>query len=185
MVENKRVTTVVSKTSYTGKLNKERKHERLANINMQMDRMTLKSSTIFVSVGKRTRVYRSLEEVPTSLRRQLDESTNSINSATILIADKRGREEIVRALRGLPSDLRSRLASSLANHVKKAVTAAPKAEAKPKANADEKIAGIPPGILQEDAQTGVVEFFRRYWAEFAVPAGVGVLIWLALQYAAR
>src|ERR1700685_3049161 len=66
----------------------------------RMSRVTLKSSTIFISVGDETRVYRSVEDVPGPLRKRLEQSTNGIHSATILIADRRGREEILRAIRG-------------------------------------------------------------------------------------
>ena len=79
-----------------------------------MSRVTLKSSTIFISVGNRTEVYRSVDDVPPPLRKQLEQSTNGIHSATILIADRKGKEEIVRAIRGLPSGLRSRVSNSLA-----------------------------------------------------------------------
>ena len=79
-----------------------------------MNRLTVKTSTIFIAKGGRTQVFRSVDEVPARLRKELEDSTNSFNSATILIADRRGREEIVRALHGLPSSLRTRLASSLA-----------------------------------------------------------------------
>src|SRR5487761_2575331 len=79
-----------------------------------MQRVTVKTSTIFIAKGGKTQVYRSVSEVPPRLRKELEESTNSFNSATILIADRRGREEILRALNGLPSGLRTRLASSLA-----------------------------------------------------------------------
>lgn len=78
-----------------------------------MSRVTLKSSTIFISVGNKTEVFRSVNDVPPPLRKKLEQSTNSINSATILIADRKGKEEIVRAIHGLPSSLRSRLAASL------------------------------------------------------------------------
>src|SRR5271167_626406 len=78
-----------------------------------MQRVTVKTSTIFIAKGGRTHVYRSVSEVPPRLRKELEESTNSFNSATILIADRRGREEIVRALNGLPSSLRTRLATSM------------------------------------------------------------------------
>src|SRR5690349_24326170 len=78
-----------------------------------MSRVTLKSSTIFISVGDKTEVYRSVDDVPPRLRKKLEQSTNGINSATILIADRRGREEIVRAIRGLPSGVRSRFAATL------------------------------------------------------------------------
>src|SRR6266852_5356088 len=80
-----------------------------------MSRVTLKSSTIFISVGNKTEVYRSVEDLPPALRKKLEQSTNGINSATILIADRKGKEEIVRAIRGLPSSLRSRLSASLRN----------------------------------------------------------------------
>lgn len=79
-----------------------------------MSRLTVKSSTIFISMGGKTQVYRSVEDVPPRLRKRLEQSTNGINSATILIADRRGREEIVRAIRGLPSGVRSRLSSTIA-----------------------------------------------------------------------
>jgi len=78
-----------------------------------MSRQTIRSSTIFIATGDGTRVYRSVEEIPATLREKLEQTTNGLNSATILIADRRGREEIVRAIRGLPSGVRSRLAATL------------------------------------------------------------------------
>ena len=78
-----------------------------------MERLTVKTSTIFIAVGDKTKVYRSVQDVPPRLRRKLEESTNGINAATILIADRKGREEIVRALQGMPSTLRGRVASTL------------------------------------------------------------------------
>jgi len=121
-----------------------------------MHRVTVKTSTIFIAKGGKTRVYQSVDEVPAKLRRQLEESTNGFNSATILIADRRGRAEIVRALNGLPSGLRSRLASSLA----------PKAKA------------------AENAQTtlSALGFLRRNWAEILLPGAVGVIVWLAFHF---
>jgi hypothetical protein len=78
-----------------------------------MQRVTLKTSTIFIAKAGRTRVYRSLGEIPVGLRKELEDSTNGFNSATILIADRRGREEIRRALGGLPAPLRTRLTPAL------------------------------------------------------------------------
>jgi hypothetical protein len=78
-----------------------------------MNRLTVRSSTIFISVGNRINVYRSASEVPPRLRKKLEETTNGLNSATILIADRRGRDELARAMRGLPSGVRSRLAYAL------------------------------------------------------------------------
>lgn len=81
---------------------------------MEQDRLTQKCSTIFISVGEHTQVYHSLEEVPPALRQRLMESTRGLNSATILIADRRGREEILRALDSPKSEFDRRLAASLA-----------------------------------------------------------------------
>jgi len=68
----------------------------------------MKSSTILISMGETDAVYRSVKEVPAPLRRKLLKSTNGLNSATILIADRRGREEIARAIQNLPSSLQRR-----------------------------------------------------------------------------
>lgn len=48
-------------------------------------------------------VYRSVDEVPPRLRTRLMRSTSSSNSGTILIADRRGRREIARAMRKAPA----------------------------------------------------------------------------------
>lgn len=74
-----------------------------------MTKLTARSSTIFIATGNKTKVYHSLSEVPPELRRKLDDSTKGTHSATILIADRRGREELVRALQGKASDLRPTL----------------------------------------------------------------------------
>jgi len=122
-----------------------------------MHRFTLKTSTIFIAKGRKTRVYRSVQEVPKRLRQELEESTNGFNSATILIADRRGREEIVRALHGLPSALRSRLAPSLKQQPEP--VAAPVKAARP-----------------------LVWFLRRNWMQIALPGVVGLAVWVALSW---
>jgi len=43
--------------------------------------------------------------MPASLRRKLEKTTTGSNSATILIADRKGKEELVRAIQGLPSSI--------------------------------------------------------------------------------
>ena len=116
-----------------------------------MSRVTLKSSTIFISVGNKTEVYRSVADVPAPLRKQLEQSTNSINSATILIADRKGKEEIVRAIRGLPSNLRSRISTAVRDETP------PRAEPKP---------AVTWSSLWQD------------WAEFLLPAAIGIAVWL-------
>ena len=73
----------------------------------------MKSSTILISAGETDAVYRSVREVPPPLRRKLLKSTNGLNSATILIADRRGREEIARAIQNLPSSLQRRFMKPL------------------------------------------------------------------------
>jgi len=71
------------------------------------------TSSVLVSVGGAGRIYRSVEELPARLRSKLHSSTNSENSATILIADRRGRAEISKALRALPAGAQGRLARAV------------------------------------------------------------------------
>ena len=73
----------------------------------------LKTSTILISADETDGVYHSVEDVPEPLRRKLLRSTNSINSRTILIADRRGRQEIARALKKLPGASQKRLSEAL------------------------------------------------------------------------
>lgn len=124
---------------------------------MSMQRVTVKTSTIFIAKGGKTRVYHSVNDVPPLLRKQLEESTNSFNSRTILIADRRGREEILRALNGMPSGLRSRLATSLNSPSSPAETLE-----------------RPCGPL--------LRFLHHNWAEILLPTAVGVIVWLAFHY---
>lgn len=71
------------------------------------------TSTVLISAGGAERIYRSVEEVPIRLRSRLLKSTNGTNSATILIADRRGRKEIARAMRNLPGPAQRRLMQSV------------------------------------------------------------------------
>jgi hypothetical protein len=86
--------------------------------------------------------------VPPGLRKKLEQSTNGMNSATILIADRRGREEIVRAIRGLPSGVRSRFAASLRKE------------------------------SDEHGMSRHLRAIARNWAEILLPGAIGLLVWL-------
>jgi hypothetical protein len=122
-----------------------------------MQRVTLKSSTIFISKGDRTRVYRSVGEIPQGLRKELEESTNGFNSATILIADRRGREEVRRALKGMPSALRTRFAPSFESPV---------------------VSHVPSSL---PAVPTPWERVRAHWPKVAIPAGIALATWAALS----
>ena len=76
-----------------------------------------KTSTVLISAGGSDLVYRSVDEVPDRLRTKLLKSTNGANSATILIADRRGRKEVAKAMRGLPGPSQRRLMKSILGSV--------------------------------------------------------------------
>ena len=120
-----------------------------------MSRVTLKKSTIFISVGDKTRIYHSVDQVPPALRKKLEQSTNGLNSATILIADRRGRQELARAIRGLPAAVRA--------------PSAPAREGRP---ADA-------GWRLWRAAWGTA---KRLWLEFLLPPALGAAVWLIFRY---
>ena len=64
---------------------------------------------VIVSAGDQTEVYRSVDDLPTGLRKKLVRATTGVNAATILIADENGRKEIVRSLQGGDSLVPTRL----------------------------------------------------------------------------
>ena len=119
-----------------------------------MATLTARSATIFISSGERTKVYRSVDDVPPELRRKLIETTRGINSATILIADKRGREELVRALQGRRSDVRCRLVDTLRSK-------------QPEANRASKVLASLRSL--------------RTWLEFLPPLAIGASLWLIID----
>jgi hypothetical protein len=121
-----------------------------------MIRLTARSSTIFIATGRETRVYRSVNEVPPALRRQLHDSTRGMNSATILIADKRGREELVRALQGQTSDVQCRLAEAIRAH--------PSADKQP----------------ASPAPRFPLPLWRK-WLEILLPVALGASLWLFID----
>lgn len=71
------------------------------NCGMHYERLTsvvMKTSSVLIASRGFKQVYRSVSEVPSGLRKQLEDSTNGSNSGTILIADRRGKEEIAKAM---------------------------------------------------------------------------------------
>jgi hypothetical protein len=74
-----------------------------------------------------------------------------MNSATILIADRRGREELVRALQGLPSNVQSRLADNIRTR---------------------QLRAKPP--QRERSRS-------RFWLELLLPVAVGLSLWLLIE----
>jgi phage FluMu protein Com len=71
------------------------------------------TSTVLISASGTDQVYRSVDEVPAGLRTRLLKSTNGANSATILIADRRGRQEIAKAMRNMPGTVQRRWMQTL------------------------------------------------------------------------
>jgi len=63
----------------------------------------LKTSTILISSNDTAGVYRSVRDIPEPLRRKLLRSTSGLNARTILIADRRGQQQIARAIQSLPA----------------------------------------------------------------------------------
>ena len=63
-----------------------------------MQTSTFRTSTIFVATGKKTRVFQSMEAVPTSLRKRMSENLTGPNTRTLIVADRRGREYLLRVL---------------------------------------------------------------------------------------
>lgn len=118
-----------------------------------MATLTAKSATIFISTGEQTKVYRSVDEIPPDLRRKLIETTKGINSATILIADKKGREELVRALQGRRSEIRCRLVDTIRS--KQAAPIQPPRFASLKS--------------------------PRTWLEFLLPVAIGASLWFLID----
>ena len=119
-----------------------------------MAQLTARSSTIFIATGHETRVYRTVDDVPPELRRKLMDCTRGINSATILIADKRGREELVRALQGRPSDVQCRLVENIRSRQPD-----PQLKAAPASRAT----------------------FYGVWLELLLPLIAGITLWIAVE----
>lgn len=64
-----------------------------------MNRLIHRTSVIFVSSSKGTRVYRDPDEVPPRLRRRMKRAIAGRETQTLWIADEKGREELERSAR--------------------------------------------------------------------------------------
>ena len=74
---------------------------------------TFQTATVLISASGTDQVFRSVDEVPAGLRTRLLKSTNGSNSATILIADRRGRQQIAKAMRHVPGPAQRRWMQTL------------------------------------------------------------------------
>jgi hypothetical protein len=146
-----------------------------------MQTKTFKRTTIFISLGEKTTVYDSPEAIPQSLRNQLLRSTRSMNSATILIADRGGRQEIQKILEGQPSCLDGSLRT---NYFQRPEALA--AGALPFAPASVLPASQPalgqrsplPVELPPPAPSPVAPARWKRLAELSLPAALGIALWL-------
>jgi hypothetical protein len=68
----------------------------------------VKRATIYVSVGEKTGVYNSFAAVPSVLRKRIFGARTPFSTATLIIADRLGRKELLRLARGESSLLRLR-----------------------------------------------------------------------------
>ncbi|MBY0504989.1 MAG: hypothetical protein K2X03_13840 [Bryobacteraceae bacterium] len=141
-----------------------------------MPTQTIRQSTILIASGKRTRVYASLDQVPSPLKQRLMASTSGANSATILLADRAGREEIVRAMRGMPSHVQARIAAQKL----------PWTEAFARKHALER-ARLPARpclpaapVPKSDVLREAFSWTMQHWPELLLPAGVAVGLWALL-----
>ncbi len=121
-----------------------------------LNRTTVKTSTIFVAEGSGTKIFRSLEEMPADTRRRMEKCMSGTHAATILIADRRGRDEIARAMEGLPSDFQSKVAEKVSGRRRSA-----------------------------ERETRIEETVKRLvlskYARVAVPVIIGLAVWLIFQ----
>ena len=58
-----------------------------------------KTTAVMVATGRRTGLYKTLDELSPEDRRRLHEAIHGDMSATILIADQRGQDQVARLLR--------------------------------------------------------------------------------------
>ncbi|MEJ7607590.1 MAG: hypothetical protein WKF37_15300 [Bryobacteraceae bacterium] len=69
--------------------------------------LTLKTSTILIAKGSRKLIVSSRSELPASLRADLDSAITGPQSCRLLIADRSGRERLMRAADDSPAPVQS------------------------------------------------------------------------------
>lgn len=69
----------------------------------------LKTSTILISADQTEAVFHSIYDLPENLRKRFLDSTTGLDATTVLIADRRGKEELAKAIRKLPPRNQRRL----------------------------------------------------------------------------
>jgi hypothetical protein len=120
-----------------------------------MPLLTARTSTIFISTEEGTKVYSSTADIPVAVRKRLERITET---QTLLIADRRGREEVLRAAAGGPSSIQLQAYRRFSDKLRddNAVAAPSKAQA---------------------------TFARkvRLCLEYLVPVAVGTSLWLLLD----
>lgn len=126
---------------------------------------TIKRTTVYISMGEKTQVFRTPEDIPDALRKHLVDSTRGMNSATILIADRGGRAEIRKILNGEPSPLKGRLRS---DYLKQKPGEFPSSSL-----------GLEPATVQP---MSLRSWGWRQWAELLLPGAVGVGFWLLFTW---
>jgi len=125
---------------------------------------TIKRTTVYISMGDKTQVFRSPEDIPTALRKQLVASTRGMNSATIMIADRGGRAEIRKILNGEPSPLKSRLRADFLRR---------------------SLGGETTPVKEAAASTRVVSWRQwswQQWGELLMPGLVGLGLWFLFTW---
>lgn len=123
------------------------------------DRITHKTSTILISSGGKLRSFRSLADVPQQMRERLIQSTSGPYSATLLIADEAGRQEVLRSLRGQPSAVESRWMRSFSGQQHSVADV-----------------GAAIGVGSEPTSVRAVRWRRA--TEIALLVGIGLCLWL-------
>ena len=125
-----------------------------------MGRFTLKNSTVFVAVDDETKVFKSVDEVPPEWRKRFEHPKGGLKPQTILIADRKGREEIMRSLQGQPSSVQTRW---------KAPSAAAPAAAKSE-------------LLPLELRPRAAWRSPQVWAEIGFVAALAGAIWVTFWY---